>query len=338
MDNAHQQINYYDGSQQHPEPSHSTDGQRQRRHSHSTHASPTHSSVNHGLVVDGGHSGRAHLKSIALTTIEAINNGLVDVTKAINRTRFYSPRSPELVNWREARATTSWYKSRPSKILIAPMTTIEGTRCLHNSHPTRRLAILNFASPTRPGGGFLEGASAQEESIARSSSLYFSLCSEAARPFYALHAQDDKGGFYSHAMIYSRNIHLVRDDAGAWIAPFQVDVLTSPAVNAGKARKVYYTTPRNQLENAIREHMSERIARVLALFEREGARNLVLGSFGTGVFRNDIETMAVIWCELLLGPSARFASSFENIVFAIPDRHTRRCFESIFCLGQRRNQ
>ncbi|KAF9568166.1 hypothetical protein CPC08DRAFT_802586, partial [Agrocybe pediades] len=232
MDTVHQQANNHDGSQQYQSP-HFTDGQRQRQYSHAGHAPSTHSSVNHKLIVDDGHSGRAHLQGIALTTIEAINNALVDVSKAIHRTRFYSPHAPELAKWRESPTTTSWYKSRPSNILIAPMTTIEGTKYLHNSHPTRRLAVLNFASAMRPGGGFLEGASAQEESIARSSSLYFTLCSEATRPFYAMHAQDDKGGFYSHAMIYSRNIHLVRDDAGAWLVPFQVDVLTSPAVNAG---------------------------------------------------------------------------------------------------------
>ncbi|KAF9568164.1 hypothetical protein CPC08DRAFT_702594 [Agrocybe pediades] len=285
MDKAHQQINYYDGSQQHPEPSHSNDGQRQRQ---ATHTSPTHPSVNHGLVVDGGHSGRAHLQSIALTTIEAINNGLVDVSKAMRRTRFYSPRSPELANWRELPTTTSWYKSRPSNILIAPMTTIEGTKYLHNSHPTRRLAVLNFASATRPGGGFLEGAMLALVAV----SVRLGSCKAQGNSV-------DAGRIPPGAVVFMLTT----------LPCTQLAPVAAPIVLCGPRPK------RN----------------------REGARNLVLGSFGTGVFRNDIEAMAVIWCDLLLGPSARFASSFENIVFAIPDRHTRRCFESIFCRAQGRN-
>src|SRR5512138_2815564 len=49
----------------------------------------------------------------------------------------------------------------------------------------RDVAALVFASARKPGGGFLNGAQAQEESIARSSALYPSL--RAAGEFYAYH-------------------------------------------------------------------------------------------------------------------------------------------------------
>ena len=38
------------------------------------------------------------------------------------------------------------------------------------------VAALNFASARNPGGGFLRGAQAQEESLARSSALYDHCC------------------------------------------------------------------------------------------------------------------------------------------------------------------
>ncbi|MBY0487254.1 MAG: TIGR02452 family protein, partial [Flavobacteriaceae bacterium] len=43
------------------------------------------------------------------------------------------------------------------------------------SESSLKVGVLNFASAKNPGGGFLGGASAQEESLARSSSLYSSL-------------------------------------------------------------------------------------------------------------------------------------------------------------------
>ena len=110
----------------------------------------------------------------------------------------------------------------------------------------------------------------------------------------------------------------------------KVEVVTSPAVNAKEVRGRHRAGnhggggqfDRNRLEAHIREVMRERMARVLALFEIRGVRNIVLGSFGTGVFRNDVRTVAGIWSELLNGRQARFSTSFENVVFAIPDDKT----------------
>ncbi|KDR74984.1 hypothetical protein GALMADRAFT_248814 [Galerina marginata CBS 339.88] len=276
-------------------------------------------------------SRRVFLQNVALATVEAINNGIVDVSKTQSRTRLFLPDAPELVNWRQTPPQSRRYSTRnPVSSAVLSMSTTEGAHYLHSLDPTKKIGVLNFASATHPGGGFLEGAKAQEESIARASSLYVSLITETARPFYALHDKDEKGGFYSHAMIYSPNIHIFRDDAGGWIAPFEVDVLTSPAVNAGKARKVFRKVPHDEIEARIQEHMKERMARVLALFEKQGARNLVLGSFGTGVFRNDVKAMARIWRDLLLVPGARFAMSFDAVAFTIPDSNTKHKFESVF--------
>ena len=68
-------------------------------------------------------------------------------------------------------------------------------------------ACLVFASAKNPGGGFLSGAQAQEESIARSSALY--PCQTAAGEFYSFHRR--QGDLrYSDRVIYSPHVPVIR--------------------------------------------------------------------------------------------------------------------------------
>ena len=288
---------------------------------------------------------RLRLKEIAQSTIDAMNLGHIDVPagpNTVNRhdikryiihtqqyTKLYPEDSPNLRDWRTApprQLRGPGAQNVPVTIERKELSTIKGIRYLHAFDPVERVGVLNFASATKPGGGFLNGARAQEESIARSSSLYASLITPAAQPFYASHHHDEKGGYYSHAIIYSPNVVIFRDDDGRWFNPIKVDVATSPAVNAGQVRKTRRRS-RDETEGRIQEVMQERMARILTTFEGNGVRNLVLGSFGTGVFQNDVRAMAEIWRDLF---QVRFSTSFDRVVFAIPDRKTLAKFESGF--------
>src|SRR5208282_4617509 len=71
--------------------------------------------------------------------------------------------------------------------------------------------LLNFASAKSPGGGFLNGARAQEKYLARSSCLYQCIRSD---PIYAFHrAKNDP--LYTDYAIYSPSVPVIRDDSGA---------------------------------------------------------------------------------------------------------------------------
>ena len=76
--------------------------------------------------------------------------------------------------------------------------------------------------------------------------------------------------------------------------------------------------------------MYQRMARILALFQNRGDRWLVLGSYGTGVFRNPVEAVASIWMDLLIHPGAPFANVFERVDFAIIGHDTFERFNSVF--------
>ncbi|MFA1545629.1 TIGR02452 family protein [Actinomadura chokoriensis] len=168
---------------------------------------------------------------------------------------------------------------------------------------------LNFASAKNPGGGFLNGAHAQEEGLARSSGLYTSL--RSAREFYDFHrAQGDL--LYSDHMIYSPGVPVFRDDAGRLLEePYDVAFLTSPAPNRGAIRDPAKA-------DRIPATLRLRARKVLAVAQAHGHARLVLGAWGCGVFRNDPAEVAEAFAEPLR-PGGEFAGRFEHVVFAVWD-------------------
>ncbi|KAF7981797.1 hypothetical protein HWV62_31895 [Athelia sp. TMB] len=246
-----------------------------------------------------------------------------------SRTAFYAADST-LSTW--ASAAEQYSTAEATSISIVQTSAIEGTRTLvAELNGSRRVGVLNFASAKNPGGGFLGGARAQEETLARSSTLYRSLMTPTAQKFYTSHKANPKAGFYSHAMVFSPHVVFFRADDGTWIAPFEVDVLTSPAVNAGRARMtIHDVPPPADVEEKIEAVMRERMARLLFLFFRRGIKDIVLGSFGTGAFRNDVAMVAKIWADLLTNEGAPFKTAFSRVVFAIIDAKTFNTFKETF--------
>lgn len=168
---------------------------------------------------------------------------------------------------------------------------------------------LNFASAKNPGGGFLGGARAQEESLARASALWACIERSAMYPHHRARHHD---AFYTDWVIYSPRVPVFRDDRGVLLeAPRRVSFLTSPAVNAG----VVLSRDPGQ-RGAIRAAMAGRIRRVLGAALEHGHEALVLGAWGCGVFRNDPEEVAELFSAALSGP---FRGAFKRVVFAVLD-------------------
>jgi uncharacterized protein (TIGR02452 family) len=176
-----------------------------------------------------------------------------------------------------------------------------------------RFCALNFASAKHPGGGFLGGSRAQEESLARSSALY--VCIEGS-PMYAYH-QRSGDPMYSHYALYSPDVPVFRDDAGELLErPWLCSFITCPAVNA----KV--TLGRDPHAGpSIREAMRARVRRVLAIAAAQGHEHLVLGAWGCGVFGNDPGEIASLFREAFDGT---FRGVFDRVTFAVLDSSVDR--------------
>lgn len=183
------------------------------------------------------------------------------------------------------------------------------------------LMALNFASAKNPGGGFLTGAQAQEESLARSSGLY--PCIDQKKAMYKAN-KAHHSNLYLDDMIYSPQVPVFRCDDGKLLAPYLISIITAPAVNAGAIRDTE-SHHSDQLEPV----MKGRINKLLALCLHHQHKSILLGAWGCGVFKNDPKLIAKYFYEAL-GEGGLFHQAFERVTFAILDNSDEQKFITPF--------
>ncbi|WP_335937413.1 TIGR02452 family protein [Streptomyces sp. PTD5-9] len=235
---------------------------------------------------------------------------------ALSGTRLYGP---------EPVPVAALDTGRTAAVEVTGESSLAAARRLTGEGPGR-IAVLNYASARNPGGGYLNGAQAQEEALCRASALYATLL--RAPEYYARH-RAERGAFYTDRVIHSPGVPVFRDDRGRLLdTPYTVGFLTSPAPNAGVVRA---RAPEEA--HRVPAALASRAERVLEVAAVRGYRRLVLGAWGCGVFRNDPEQVARAFRSLLLD-GGRFDGHFEQIVFGVLDRGrdaaTRSAFARVF--------
>jgi len=191
----------------------------------------------------------------------------------------------------------------PTGISVENVTTLEAARRLIAEG--YRPVALNFASATDPGGGFLGGARAQEEYLARSSGLYVCIKDNG---MYAFH-RSRRDHLYTDYVIYSPDVPVFRHDDGSLLdEPFTVGIITCPAANASRLAP--------ERSGEIGTAMWSRILKVLAVGVRHGHDSIVLGAWGCGAFGNDGYQIAALFHRAL---SENFKGAYKQVVFAVLD-------------------
>ena len=188
------------------------------------------------------------------------------------------------------------------KIMLSTKDTLEAARGQIEKFGSS--CALNFASAKNPGGGFENGAKAQEEDLCYCSTLFGSLRQE--KSLYDYSRKHLNNSLYSTWTIYTPDVIVYRGRNKEIIAPVKCSIITSPAPN----RNAY------KGKNAdVRNAMMERCEYILQTAIKHGERNLVLGAFGCGVFGNSPMEVATIWYNLLY--KKNYSRYFDVIEFAI---------------------
>lgn len=183
------------------------------------------------------------------------------------------------------------------------------------------LVLLNFASARNVGGGFLNGARAQEEDLMRCSGLY--ACVREQTAYYAANREQDSMLYTDH-LIHSPGVPFFRlQNRDLLEEPYLCGVITGPAPNAGQARM-----RDADAGPAVVAALRQRAWMVLALAEAQGHGALLLGAWGCGVFLNDPAEVARAFADGLR--SDRFRGAFRRVVFAVYDHGRDTTKEEVF--------
>jgi len=196
---------------------------------------------------------------------------------------------------------------RQPKTRVENISTVAAIHML-SAEGKKAVGVLNFASAKNPGGGFLNGAKAQEESLAVSSTLYPTL---TAHEEYYRQNRAHQSMMYLDYGIFSPEVVFFRDEAFQLTeTPVKASVLTLPAVNMGQV----LLKGENQAE--AKRVMYQRMRLALGIFAEQNVKHLVLGAYGCGVFQNDPREIAIWWKELMEEGMGQY---FDSVFYAVLD-------------------
>jgi len=177
-----------------------------------------------------------------------------------------------------------------------------------------KVMVLDFASFTNPGGGYANGAFAQEEAICSESNLY-NILVELKKDFYDANRTYQRGGLYTSRAIYLTDVAFTRNGVLK-----KADVIVMAAPN----RRFALQNKRSEKE--CDADMRRRVIAVMELAAAEGCDTLVLGAFGCGVFGNDATMVANLFKEWL----DAHPGQFERVVFPVPGGPNLDAFREVF--------
>lgn len=197
--------------------------------------------------------------------------------------------------------------SHSLQVRIQVADTLVAAQELHNSTKSKKnVAILNMASPLRPGGGVLNGATSQEELLCSRTTLLPSLKEE----WYRL---PELGGIWSPDVLVFR----LHEDNLAKAQRFHVNV-----ISAGMLRFPDLTEDGDYASQKDRDLAREKMRNVLQILIEKKADRVVLGAWGCGAYGNPVHEIAQAWKHELRGE----IGNIKEVVFAIKEPRMARDF------------
>lgn len=222
------------------------------------------------------------------------------------------------------------YPDFETKIEVTDEDTLYATTRLQKG-TGEAFCFLIFGNAFHAGGGYLIGARAQEESVARRTTLPVAFSNSGlTEPKKALkYPIPEFGG------VYIRDITILRESEEYDCAFLPTGIVSNAIIGCA------YKNPKIELRRGVTgeskdmrdytmtrriyERTERKLSAILEIALRNGEQNLVLGAIGCGAFRNPPYDIANIFKKLL--NSEEFKNKFKQVVFAIPKSSRVRNYE-----------
>ncbi len=223
-------------------------------------------------------------------------------------------------------STSSLRKAEPTMVVVSGKRSLEAAE--NYAKQGKRVCVLNFASATNPGGGVVNGSSAQEECICRCSTLYPCLNTDTMwNAFYKPHRRTGNP-LYNNDCIYTPDVCVFKSDTNfpellsrdAW---WNVNILTCAAPNLRERPSNAMNLCAGNvavkiMEAELEKLLTSRVRRIFEIAVANGNEVLILGAFGCGAFRNPPEIVAKVFNQVM----QEFRDYFDVIEYAV--YHTER--------------
>lgn len=165
------------------------------------------------------------------------------------------------------------------------------------------MAVLDFASFTNPGGGYIQGYLGQEATLCADSYLYNVL--DKQRKWYGENRRRNINcELYRNRALVVPAVRFDRNHVHAY-----ADVIVAAAPNVKRARQEYRVS-----DDALLDALRDRIRFVLAICDELGREKLVLGAWGCDNNGFDAEALA----ELFRKELASGDFKVKQVFFAVP--------------------
>jgi uncharacterized protein (TIGR02452 family) len=201
------------------------------------------------------------------------------------------------------------------------------------SKKSPNVCILNMASPLRPGGGVLTGATSQEEFLCARTTLLPSL----QESYYRL---PEIGGIWSPDILVFHDHSPLGDAKGElgpseryWIDVISAGMLRFPELEGGEDET-------KRLSKRDRAVVEKKMRAVLRIAVQKGVRKLVLGAWGCGAYGNPVVDIAQAWKNVLCAPAnsgnkknrseVESWPGLEEVIFAISNHRMAADFANAF--------
>lgn len=236
-----------------------------------------------------------------------------EIQDSISRTEYYDS------NYLDLNKLNNFYSNSFFPILFQPEHIVEKldtvSAIFKYSYMNGKMVALNFASFKNPGGMFLKGSSAQEESLCHESTLYNVIsCFDSC--YYENNRSNTNRALYYDRSMYSPDIVFERNGKIK-----KCDIITCAAPNRRAAIRYKMATEEENYDALVK-----RISHILNVALLHQPNILILGAFGCGVFGQSAEKVASIFYDQL---TRQKWNPIQKIIYAIPGGKNFEMFKKV---------